>query len=277
MGNTLAGYFFLKESYAPVILVARKISLEKSSSAGEGKRYHIAGQDTRSLRKRLAHNMQRPLRILFTQPMVLTLAIYQAILFGTTYSLWTNFEDIYGAPGYGFSTTQVGLMYLGPGLGFLITVWFLVPKIDTIYNKLTERNNGKSKPEYRLPLSNIGAILVPISLFWFAWTVEYHVHWFVSILATVFFGLGIITIINSVQNYFIDSFSQYAASAIAAGTVFRSVVGGVMPLVASGLFKGVGYGWGISAFAFAALALAPAPLIFIRFGARVRERYAIEL
>ena len=275
--NVLAGYFFLKESYAPAILVARKTVLEKSSPASEGKKYHIVGQDTRSLRKRLAHSMQRPLRILFTQPMVLTMAIYQAILFGTTYSLWTNFENIYGAPGYGFSTTQVGLMYLGPGIGFLIAVWFLVPRIDTIYNKLTERNAGKPKPEYRLPLSNIGAILVPISLFWYAWTVQYHVHWFVTVLATVFFGLGIITIINSVQNYYIDCFSQYAASAIAAGTVFRSIVGGVLPLIASGLFKEAGYGWGISVFAFASLALAPAPLIFIHFGPRVRERYAIEL
>ena len=272
--NTLAGFFFLKESYAPVILAARKKALEESSSSG--KVYRIANQDERPLRTRLAHNMQRPLRILFTQPIVLTMAAYQAILFGTTYSLWTNFEAIYGS-GYGFSTTQVGLMYLGPGIGFFITVWFIVPKIDTVYNSLTEKNDGKAKPEYRLPLANIGAVLIPLSLFWFAWSVEYHVHWFVTILATVFFGLGTITIINSVQNYYIDSFSKYAASAIAAGTVFRSIVGGVLPLVASGLFESVGYGWGISCFAFLSLALSPAPLLFMRYGPRLREMFAIEL
>ena len=280
--NTLAGYFFLKESYAPIILVARKTSLEKSAQSvsngdGEDKYYHIPDQDTRPITTRLAYSMQRPLRILFTQPIVLIMAIYQAILFGTTYSLWTNFEAIYGSEGYGFSTTQVGLMYLGPGIGFLLAVWFLVPQIDTTYNTLTEKHDGKPQPEYRLPLANIGAVVIPLSLFWFAWTVEYRAHWFVTVLATTFFGLGMVTILNTVQNYYIDSFAKYAASAIAAGAVFRSIVGGIMPLGASSLFEEVGYGWGISVFGFLSLVLSPAPLIFMRYGGWLRERFAIEL
>lgn len=84
-------------------------------------------------------------------------------------------------------------------------------------------------------------------------------------------------IINSVQNYYIDAFEKYAASAIAAGAVFRSVVGGVVPLFAPALFKSVGYGWGISVFAFISLLLAPAPLLFFRYGERIRESFAIDL
>ncbi len=79
------------------------------------------------------------------------------------------------------------------------------------------------------------------------------------------------------QNYYIDSFSKYAASAIAAGTVFRSIIGGVVPLVAPVLFEKVGYGWGISTFGFCALALTPSPVLFYYFGEGVRERFAIEL
>ena len=236
----------------------------------------MAGQDDRPFKEKLAHSMARPLRILFTQPIVLTMAVYQAILFGTTYSLYTNFQAIYGDL-YGFNTTQVGLMYLGPGLGFLIAVWFIVPRIDTVYNSLARKNNGEAKPEYRLPLANIGAVLIPLSLFWFAWTVQYKVHWTVPLLSTLFFGIGMITILNTVQNYYIDSFSKYAASAIAAGAVFRSIVGGIMPLAAPALFKELGYGWGISVFAFLSVALSPAPLLFLKFGQRLREMFAIEL
>ena len=273
--NTIIGFFFLKESYAPTILEARKQSYIHSSSSNASK-YRTADQDDRPFRTRLISSMSRPLKILFTQPIVLTMAIYQAILFGTTYSLYTNFQSIYGSL-YGFNTTQVGLMYLGPGLGFMIAVWFIVPKIDTVYNHLSEKNDGNAKPEFRLPLANIGAVLIPLSLFWFAWTVEYEVHWTVPLLSTVFFGLGQITILNTVQNYYIDSFSKYAASAIAAGAVFRSIVGGILPLGAPALFEKVGYGWGISVFAFMAVALSPAPLLFYRFGERVRQRFAIEL
>ena len=242
----------------------------------DGGKYKVANEDERPFSTKLLSSMNRPLRILFTQPIVLTMAIYQAIIFGTNYSLYTNFQSIFG-DGYGFSTTQVGLMYLAPGLGFLVSVWFLIPKIDSIYNALTARNNDVPESEFRLPLANIGAVLVPLSLFWFAWTVEFHVHWAVTILGTVFFGLGQITIINCVQNYYIDSFSKYAASAIAAGTVFRSIIGGVVPLFAPALFDKVGYGWGISTFAFCALALMPSPVLFFYFGERVRKRFAIEL
>ena len=220
--------------------------------------------------------MARPLRILFTQPIVFTMSAYQAILFGTTYSLYTNFQAIYGEL-YGFDTTTVGLMYLGPGLGFLAAVWFIVPKIDTIYNYLARKNNVEAKPEYRLPLANIGAVFIPSSLFVVAWTVQYRVHFVVPLISTVFFGLGMVTIVNTCQNYYIDSFSKYAASAIAAGAVFRSIVGGILPLGASQIFESAGYGWGISAFAFLSLALSPAPLLFFYFGERVREKFAIEL
>ena len=178
---------------------------------------------------------------------------------------------------YGFSTEQVGLLYLGPGLGFLFAVWFLVPRIDTVYNTLTERNDGKSKPEFRLPLANIGAVFTPLSLFWFGWTVEKHTHWAASIAATFFYGIGQVLIMNTTQNYYIDSFEKYAASAIAAGSLFRSLVGGIVPLFAPLLFDKLGYGWGISVFAFLALAIAPAPLFFYYKGQWLRERFAIEL
>lgn len=169
--DIVGAIFFLRETYVPVLLSERKKELERS----KGGKYYFEGEDDRSLKEKLAQAVQRPIRILFTQPIVLTMASYQALLFATAYSLYTQFESIYGE-GYGFSTLQVGLVYLGPGLGFLTAVWFLVPRIGTVYNSLTKKHNGESKPEYRLPIANVGAILIPISLFWFAWAVQFHIH-----------------------------------------------------------------------------------------------------
>lgn len=98
-----------------------------------------------------------------------------------------------------------------------------------------------------------------------------------SISATFFYGIGQVMILNSTQNYYIDSFEKYAASAIAAGAVFRSVFGGVVPLLAPKLFDSLDYGWGISVFGFLSLAIAPAPLFFFYYGQRIRERFSIEL
>ncbi|KAF2088224.1 MFS general substrate transporter [Saccharata proteae CBS 121410] len=273
--NTISAFFFLRETYAPVLLAAKKKRMEEDDGSSGGSGYWYEGEDTRPFWTKIGTSLVRPIKI-FSQPVVVTMSIYQALIFSTTYSLYTNFQDIYGKE-YGFSTEQVGLVYLGPGIGFLIAVWFLVPQIDIMYNRLAERNDGKAKPEFRLPLANIGAFLIPVSLFWFAWTVQAHAHWLASIASTPFYGLGQVMIINCTQNYYIDSFEKYAASAIAAGAVFRSVIGGVVPLFVPGLFDSVGYGWGVSVFAFVSVALAPAPLVFYQFGGRIREKFAVDL
>jgi hypothetical protein len=165
-------------------------------------------------------SMRRPL-VIFVQPIVLTMSLYQALIFGTTYSIYTNMQDIYSSPLYNFDSEQVGLLYLGPGLGFLTAVWFLVPRIDTVYNALTARNGGKALPEYRLPLANIGNVFIPLSLFWFAWTVEYRLHWFVTIAATYFYGIGQVMILNTVQNYYIDSFPSMRLRRLPRGRCSR--------------------------------------------------------
>lgn len=274
--NTVLGFLFLKETYAPTIL-AQRCREARAQSSNNGKRFSYSGADDRPLSAKLKSSIIRPFRILFTQPIVLTMATYQAVIFATMYSLYTNFEQIYSSPPYNFSTVKVGLLYLGPGLGFLIAVWFLVPQIDKIYNALTERNKGEPKPEFRLPLANVGSVLLPLSMFWFAWTIEYGAHWALTIASTVFFGIGEVSTYNCVQNYYIDAFSKYAASAIAAGATFRSLIGGVVPLFVPTLLEKAGYGWGLSVFAFACLALSPSPLLFYYFGERVRKRFAIEL
>jgi hypothetical protein len=151
------------------------------------------------------------------QPIVMTIAAYQALLFATSYSLYTQFESIHGGE-YGFSTIQAGLIYLSPGLGFLSAVWFLVPQTDTVYNALTRKRNRGAKLEYRLPLVNVGSGLIPITLFIYTWTVEYHVHWFLTFVLIFFYGISQVGIFNSVQNYYIDSFEMYAASANATGS-----------------------------------------------------------
>lgn len=206
------------------------------------------------------------------------MSTYQALVFSTMYSLYTNYSDIWSNPPYNFSTTQVALSYLGPVIGFVLTAFIMVPFIDRIYNRLAKTlNNGEGKPEYRLPLANIGAVCLPLSLFWFGWTVEKGYSWPIPLAAMLFFGASQVSIFNSVQNYYIDAFESMAASALAAGAFLRSIVGGIVPLFVPKLFEQVGYGWGLSLFGFVAVALMPAPLLFFRFGGRLRERFAVDV
>ena len=82
------GFLFLKETYVPVLLAERK----KERLKTDGGRYYFDGEDDRPLTTKLAQSIRRPLRILFTQPIVLTMASYQALIFATNYSLYTQFQ-----------------------------------------------------------------------------------------------------------------------------------------------------------------------------------------
>lgn len=202
------------------------------------------------------------------------MSLYQALIFASMYSLYSAFTNIWTSPPYTFTEPQLALTYLFPATGFTLAAIFIVPGIDKLYHRLVDRNDGEAVPEYRLPLAGIGAVLLPISLFWFGWTVEFGKPWYVPLLATVLFGASQVCIFNTTQNYYIDSFEKFAASALAAGAFLRSIFGGQVPLYVGGLIDSLGYGWGMSVFGFLAVVLMPAPYVFWVFGGRIRERFA---
>ncbi len=71
--------------------------------------------------------------------------------------------------------------------------------------------------------------------------------------------------------YLVDAFTVYAASAIAAGTVFRSLLGALLPLAGPAMYSALGVGWGTSVLAFISVVMIPLPFIFLRYGERIRE------
>ena len=95
---------------------------------------------------------------------------------------------------------------------------------NKVYQRLTDANDGKGLPEYRLPTLFVTGWFLPIGLFWYGWSVQAQIHWIMPILGTVFFGIGIVSIFVAIQNYLVDGF-RFAASALAAATVLRSLFG----------------------------------------------------
>ena len=78
-----------------------------------------------------------------------------------------------------------------------------------------------------------------------------------------------------VQAYLVDTFTTHAASALAANSIARSIVGGLLPLAGQQMYTNLGLGWGNSLLAFIALVLTPVPWVFFRKGEYLRERFAV--
>lgn len=227
----------------------------------------------------------RPGKMLIFSPIVLATSIYVGIAYGYLYLLFTTFALVFEGA-YGFSSGSVGLTFLGLGVGSLMGLaWFAfasdrmlkssAAKADAIAEESGVQAAGM-KPEYRLPPLIPGAILIPVGLFIYGWTANYRVHFIVPIMATALIGLGNMTTMMCISTYLIDSFTVYAASAMAANTVIRSVMGAVLPLAGQRMYNTLGLGWGNSLLAFIAMAMIPVPFVLLKWGEQLRKRFEIK-
>ncbi|KAH8889096.1 MFS general substrate transporter [Thozetella sp. PMI_491] len=218
----------------------------------------------------------RPLKMLFLSPIVFLLSLYMATVYGYFYLSFTTFDRVFQGD-YGFSLGISGLVYIGMGLGCAIGTAWCGPFSDWLIRRLAARNGGTSKPEHRLPTLLIASVLVPAGLFWYGWSAKAKAHWIVPIIGTGVVGAGIQITMTAISVYMVDAFTAYAASAMAASAVLRSLSGSLLPLAGNSMFNSLGVAWENSLLAFIAAAMIPVPIIFIKYGERIRLRFAVEL
>ncbi|RAH48808.1 MFS transporter [Aspergillus brunneoviolaceus CBS 621.78] len=260
---------FIPETYAPVLLRQRARRLSQLTSRVYRSKIEL-DKGAVALPRLLKTTLSRPWVLLFREPIVLLFALYIAIVYGTLYMFFSAFpivyEDIRGwNPGVG------GLAFLGIMVGMIVGVGATIPA-NLHFIKVQDRHGGFAPPEARLLQCMPGALAIPISQFWFAWTDSPSIHWSVSIIATAPFGFGVILIYLGVMNYLIDSYTIYAASVLAANTVLRSVFGAIFPIIAPYMYSGAGIHWAPSIPAFLSLLCMPAPFLFYRYGASIRQK-----
>lgn len=145
------------------------------------------------------------------------------------------------------------------------------PYINRIYAYYIKKW-GEARPEARLPHLIVLSWLIPLGLFWFAWTSRPSIHWASCIMAGIPFGIGFVALFLGITSYLIDCYGRYAASALAANAILRSLFGAGFPLFSRQMYTALGPAWATSILGFFALAMAPMPYFFYKFGPRIRAR-----
>nr|XP_036575384.1 fluconazole resistance protein 1 [Colletotrichum truncatum]KAF6781947.1 fluconazole resistance protein 1 [Colletotrichum truncatum] len=264
-------FFWLRETYAPVILRHRAERRKKGLSGNAA--IMPPGEAVIS---RLFHDMTRPMRLLIFSPIVLFLSLYAAFAFGLMFLLFTTFSTVFKKQ-YGFSTGITGLTYLGLGIGVFVGLFTQTVLGQKIVESHT-RKRGSTRPEDRLAFMAYVAPVLPIGLFWYGWSVEARTHWIVPILGNLPVGFGFVSIMMPQMIYLLEIFGAEAgASAVAANTVFRSLVGALLPLAGPTMYENLGYGWGNSLLAFLAIAFIPVPWILYLYGDKIRKSRKIDI
>ncbi|KAL1870447.1 hypothetical protein Daus18300_005133 [Diaporthe australafricana] len=201
--NGAVSLLFLRETYAPCILVEKAAMLRRQTG-----NWGIQAQHERSeadARVLIEKYFTRPLKMLVSEPVLLFVSLYMSFIYGLVYCLLTAypivFEGVHGmAPGVS------GLPFLGLLIGIVLALIFILSQHSTYVKKLADNSNVPI-PEWRLAPTLIGAPLFAGGIFWFGWTgFKPDIHWAAPTLAGLFIGFGILCVFLPCFNYLVDAY-----------------------------------------------------------------------
>ncbi|KAL4806085.1 major facilitator superfamily domain-containing protein [Aspergillus unguis] len=271
----IVGFFALgllivcaQETYAPVILVQKAIILRRQTrNWGIHARQEELEIDIREL---VTKNFARPFRILFTEPIAFLMTLYMSFLYGLCYAMLQAFPLVFQGV-HGMSLGVSGLPFIGLIIGEILGAAFVLSFYKSYIRKL-EANGGVPVPEWRLPPCIAGGVAFAMGLFWFGWTgFSPSIHWMAPTASGVFVGFGLTSIFMQGFNYILDSYLNFAASAFAANTMMRSMVGACFPLFTRQMFNNLGIQWAGTLLGCIAVIMVPIPILFLIYGPRLRR------
>ncbi|KAJ5181657.1 hypothetical protein N7449_011804 [Penicillium cf. viridicatum] len=268
---TVCQILFTRETYAMIILQRKAKKLQKDNVDSSP----ISAMHQPVTPKIFFYTLVRPTKLLLLSPISLIVALCCAVVYGTLYLLVTTFSLVFQQT-YHFSIGISGLGYLGLGIGNLVGLVAFSLTSDR-YMMAQANRFGSAKPEHRLPMMILSGPVIAAGLFWYGWSVQAKIHWMMPIVGSGIVGLGNMFFFMPMVGYLVDSFPTYAASAIAANAVLRSIGGAVLPLAGYPMYDTLGYGWGNSVLAFMALLFTPLLIAIYRHGEYIRTRWPINL
>ncbi|PLB35330.1 MFS transporter [Aspergillus candidus] len=269
----LAGFvlvvLFLDESYAPVILVRKAATLRRQThNWGIHARQDEVEVDFMEL---VRNNFSRPVKMLFTEPILLLISLYISFIYGLMYALLGAYPVVFQGV-YGMSMGVGGLSFVGLILGELLGGVYVLTQQSSYVRKLVA-NGDQPVPEWRLPPAIVGAVVFAVGLFWFGWTgYTASIHWMAPIASGLFTGAGIFLIFLQCFNYIVDCYPTLAASTIAANTILRSAVGCSFPLFSRQMMENLGVQWAGTLLGCIAVLMIPIPVVFQMYGPGLRGR-----
>lgn len=203
-------------------------------------------------------------------PICFFVALYAAFCYGILYMQLGGIPIIFHE-NRGWNPIVATMPFLcflmGSLIGGLINVYNQI-----LYNKAYRAAGNRAIPEERLPPMMLGSVLFSGGQFLMGWTASPAIHWICPCIGLVLIGIGFSTIFQSALNYLVDTFTQYAASAVAANTFLRSCFAGGFPLAVVPLYHNIGVGPGCSITGGFAALLIPVPFILYVFGKQIRSK-----
>lgn len=187
----IVALFVGAESYPPVLLQRRATKRRHDTKNWA---IHAPMDETPvDMSQIVTKYLYRPWIMLATEPILTLITIYMAFIYGMIYLFFEAYPIAF-QEGRGWNLGVGALPFLSITIGVIIGVVIITYTSMTRYKRKMEENGGKPVPEERLIPMIIGAFLLPVGLFWFAWTSNPNISWVPQAIAGIPIGAGIMMI-----------------------------------------------------------------------------------
>lgn len=258
----------LPETYSPIILKRRAAKLRKQT--GDENIMTEQEREKLTLSDIIRTCLIRPLYMIATEPILDLMNLYIVLIYALLYAFFFAYPVIFGGL-YNYNDGIIGLMFIPILIGAAIAL-IITPALEKQYKQICKRRNPSA--EDRLIGAIIGAPFIPIALFILGATSFKHIIWVGPASSGISFGFGMVLCYYSVNNYIIDSYQKYAASALAAKVFMRSGGGAAFPLFIVQMYNGLGMQWASWLLAFVSLAMVLIPIGFYKYGEAMRQKFS---
>lgn len=267
--SSLICLLFMRETFKPVIMDLKASSVRRKT----GNKNYISIHEQQRNGKNLfsVSVFMRPLLMFITEPIVTSFTICICIPYIVLFSDLESFKYIFAT--WNYLATESSLPFISVTIGFLIALIVTAPIMYFFYSKKVKQLGSIDliPPEDRLIPLMICCWFIPISLFWMAWTNYESISPWSSIIAALFFGLGMMQVFITSYTYIIDSYGVNSASALSTLTLLRYNVSAAMIHIADPLYKNLGIHWACSLLGFISLLICIIPFFFWFFGPKLRS------
>ena len=171
--------------------------------------------------------LKRPWVMIVQEPVLAFMTAYMSYIYGVLYLLFEAYPISFHEE-RGWSLGVSGLAYISFIVGIMMGSGIMVYSTATNYKRAWIKH-GKPVPEERLPPMIVGAVILPIAFFWFAWTSFPDITWVPQVMSSAFIGAGTLVAFWQGMSYIIDCYGFYSNSAIAVNTFVRSIMAAVFP------------------------------------------------
>jgi hypothetical protein len=184
------GFFVIPETFAAVLLQrkAKKLRYQTRNWA-----IHAPADEKEiNLKEIVEKYLLRPLHMLIKEPILVMITLYMSLIYGIIYGFFEVFPVSFQEErGYNLGVGSLPFLavLVGVILGCLVIAYITRTRIARVMQE-----TGAMVPEERLIPMIIGGGLLPIGLFWFAWTSSPNISPWPQIVSAVPIGMGIIMI-----------------------------------------------------------------------------------